>query len=253
MDQKNRAIFSMAIILLIFLALMVSFGRTLFRTETPEVALPSVDVTQPEDPQNPGNSGTAHGETISVTTQTVQNVIATLERTDSYYREVVVEQFWPGGFSTVTVQTWVDQDWTRSRQQLPSGAVRNDLVGPDSAWYWYDGSSQYQTVSADDRSADLTVRQPTYETVLELEPASILSAGYTMYGEFPCIYVQSADETSSTSQEFWISVDNGLLVCAELRYDGEVIYRMSASGSMQSPCPSTASFQLPDGTVLHTP
>lgn len=253
MDQKNRAMFSLAIILLIFIALLVSFGRTIFRTHTPEVILPNVESTQPGDSQSPGSSGTEQEQTVSVTPQTVQSVIATLERTDSYYRETLIEQFWTGGFSAVTVQTWVDQGWTRSRQQLPNGTWRNDIVGPESAWYWYDGTSQYQTLPADDRAADLTGRQPTYETVLDLDPAAITTAGYTTFEEYPCIYLCAADEETATTREYWVSVDSGLLLCAEMRLDGEVIYRMSAVGAMQSPCPAAASFQLPDGTVLHEP
>jgi len=253
LDQKNRALFSLAIILLIFVALLVSFGRTIFRTQTPEVVLPSVETTQPGDSQSPGSSGTEQEQTVSVTPQTVQSVIATLERTDSYYREVLIEQFWVGGFSAVTVQTWVDHGWTHSRQQLPSGVWRSDIVGPETAYYWYDGTDRYHSLPADRRSADLSSRQPTYETVLDLDPDSITDAGYTVYESYPCIYLCSVDETSSTTQAFWVSVDSGLLLCAEMRLGGEVIYRMSATGAVQSPCPAAASFQLPDGTVLHDP
>lgn len=253
MDQKNRALFSIAIILLIFIALLVSFGRTIFRTQTPEVVLPNVEAVQPGDSQSPGSPGTEQEQTVSVTPQTVQSVIATLERTDSYYRETLVEQFWVGGFSAVTVQTWADQGWTRSRQQLPSGVWRNDIIGPDSAWYWYDGAVQYQTLPADDRSADLTARHPTYETVLELDPALITTAGYTTYEDEPCIYLCAADEDADLTREYWVSVDSGLLLCAEMRLDGQIIYRMSAVGAMQSPCPAAAVFHLPDGTILHQP
>jgi len=253
LDQKNRALFSLAIILLIFVALLVSFGRTIFRTQTPEVVLPNIEAVQPGDNQTPGSSGTEQEQTVSVTPQTVQSVIATLERTDSYYREVLIEQFWTGGFSAVTVQTWVDHGWTRSRQQLPSGVWRSDIVGPETAWYWYDGTDRYQSLPADERSADLSSRQPTYETVLDLDPDSITAAGYTTYESFPCIYLCAADEEHAVTQEFWVSVDSGLLLCAEMRQDDAILYRMSASGAMQSPCPAAASFQLPDGTVLHQP
>lgn len=253
MDQKNRAVFSMAVILLIFLALLISFGRSVFNTETPEVILPTVESSTPEGGQSPEQEDAGTHQTVSVTPQTVQSVIATLERTDSYYRQITVEQFWVGGASSTAVQTWVDHSWTHSRQQTASGVVRHDLTGPDQSYFWYDGYSRYETASADDRSADLAQRIPTYETVLELDPDSITAAGYMLQGELPCIYVCSEDSDSRTTREYWVSVDNGLLVCAELRLNGEVIYRMSAPDPLQSPCPATASFALPDGTVLHTP
>lgn len=252
MEQKNRLAFTIAVILLIFCALLVSFGRSLFQLNTPEVVLPSVSDTQTGDPSAAGSSSNPE-QTVTVTPQTVQNVIATLERTDSYYRELTIEQYWVGGSSTSTVRTWVDQDWCHSYQLLPSGAGRHDLVGPDTVYYWYDGASRYESAPADERSADLAQRLPTYETVLTLDPEVITAAGYESTGDMPCIYVESADETVGVTKRYWVSVDSGLLVCAELYRDEALSYRMTAFGALQSPCPVSASFQLPDGTVLHTP
>lgn len=251
MDQKNRAIFSIAVITLIFAALLISFGRIFFNTYTPDVALPEVGETEPGSSGAPGQSDSDRQPLVSVTTQTVQSVIATLDRADSYYRELTVEQFWSGGSSSSVVQTWVDQDWSLVRQLLPNNAVRQDLVGPESAWYWYEGSSEYLTAPAAEHTADLAQRIPTYETVLELDQSAIVSAGYELKGDIPCIYVQSLDEVSGSLKHFWVSVDSGLLVCAELYREDTLLYRMSALSPIQSPCPASAAFQLPDGTVLH--
>ena len=156
-----------------------------------------------------------------------------------------------GGSSSSAVQSWVDQDWCLVRQLLPSNAVRQDLIGPESAWYWYEGSSEYLTAPAAEHAADLAQRIPTYETVLELDQSAIISAGYELKGDIPCIYVRSLDEVSGSQKHFWVSVDSGLLVCAELYQEDTLLYRMSALSPIQSPCPASAAFQLPDGTVLH--
>lgn len=253
MEQKNRLVFTIAVILLIFAALFVSFGRILFQLDTPEVTLPSVDLSQSGDA--PGTQPDPSGleQTVSVTPQTVQSVIATLERTDSYYRELTIEQFWPGGSSTSTVQTWVDHQWCHSYQRLPNGAGRHDFIAGDTVYYWYDGSPHFETAPADERSADLAQRLPTYETVLELDPASITAASYELKNELPCVYVEAGEEDISTLRRYWISVDSGLLVCAELAREDEIFYRVTAADTMQSPCPVSAPFQLPDGTVPNTP
>ena len=253
MDQKNRVVFSVAVILLIFAALLISFGRIFFNTHTPDVVLPQVGENSADTSGTPGQSGQDYGQQVSVTVQTVQNVIATLDRTDSYYRELLVEQFWSGGSSSGTVQVWVDQDWNLVRQLLPNNAVRQDLIGPDTAFFWYEGSSRYVSTPAAERSADLAQRIPTYETVLELDPLSITGAGYELKGDIPCIYVQSIDGASGNVKHYWVSVDNGLLVCAELYREDVLIYRMTALSPIQSPCPASSAFQLPDGTVLHDP
>ncbi|MBQ8801745.1 MAG: hypothetical protein IJZ52_05630 [Clostridium sp.] len=253
MEQKNRLVFTIAVILLIFSALLVSFGRILFQLDTPEVALPSVDLSQSGD--GPGNQHDPAGaeQTVSVTPQTVQSVIATLARTDSYYRELTIEQFWPGGSSTSTVQTWVDQQLCHSYQRLPNGAGRHDFIAGDTLYYWYDGSSLFESAPADEYSADLAQRLPTYETVLELDSAAITDAGYELKNALPCIYVEAAGEDDSSLSRYWVSVDSGLLVCAELSREGEVFYRVTAADTMQSPCPVSAPFQLPDGTAPDTP
>ena len=250
MEQKNRLVFTVAVILLIFSALFISFGRIIFRMETPSVSLPSVSVSQPGDS---GGSGESHSsnQTVSVTPLTVQSVIATLHRADSYYRELSVEQFWTGGGSSTTVQVWTDGGWSHSFQELPNGAGRHDLVGEGTAYYWYNGSSRYESTPSDDRSADLAQRTPTYETVLELDPQTITAAGYELKNDIPCIYVEAANADTDSVSSYWVSVDNGLLVSAELRRTDEVIYRMTSS-AIQSPCPTGAAFKRPDGTFLHT-
>jgi len=253
MDQRKRTLFSLAVILLIFAALLIGFGRVLFNTNTPDVALPYLGGTEPDSSGTPGQSDSDSQQLVTVTTQTVQSVIATLDRADSYYREMTIEQFWSGTGSGSTVQTWVDRDWTLVRQLLPSNAVRQDLIGPETGYYWYEGSAEYLTAPAARHAADLAQRIPTYETVLELDPSAIVSADYALKGDIPCIYVQSVDDVSGSVRHFWVSVDSGLLVSAELYREEALVYRMTALSPIQSPCPPSAAFRLPDGTILHEP
>lgn len=253
MEQKNRAVFSLAVILLIFCALLVSFGRSLFSLDTPDVVLPDVGSSSAGETGTPGQSGPLSDQAVAVTPKTVQSVIATLERSDSYYREMTIEQFWGDSSDTTTIQVWMDGDWSHIRQLLPNGAGRHDLVGPETVYYWYDGSSRYETTPADSQSSDLAQRLPTYEMVLDLPPESITDAGYQLLQDSPCVYVEAENEEFSTTKRYWVSVDSGLLVCAETLHGENLLYRMTAFTPIQSPCPASASFELPDGTVLHTP
>lgn len=250
MEQKNRLLIVAAIVALMVAAIVASFGRAFFAARTPEVILPSPSA---------GSSGVSSAgnqeqdyQRVEVTTQTVTGVIATLARPASYYRELTVETFWTGGSSTAQVQVWTDGGWSHSVQTLPSGAVRHDLTGGDTLYYWYDGDQQYVTAPADEKSSDLAQHIPTYETVLELEPGEITAAGYELRGDLPCILVEVQRSGSGLLQRFWVSVNNGLLVSAESEQDGELVYRMTAYTPVQSPCPASASFVLPDGETLHS-
>ena len=253
LDPKNRLVVAMAVTLLIVAAMFTSFGRSLFMLNTPSVVLPSLGTGGGDgssSAQGQGSSG--QYQQVEVTPETVQAVIATLSRTNSYYRELTAETFWEGGSSLSTIQVWADGGWFHTIQALPSGAVRHDLVGEELLYYWYDGSRAYQTAPADQRSSDLAQRIPTYETVLELDTDTITQAGYEVKGELPCVFVETEDRELELVRRYWISVDNGLLAAAETWQLGQLTYQVTALSSITSPCPSSASFQLPDGTLLHS-
>jgi len=251
-EPKNRTYITAAVILLIVAAMFTSFGRNLFALNTPSVTLPAASAASGSQPGGEEPSGGGY-QKVEVTPKTVQGVIATLSRPDSYYRELTVETFWgEDGASSTPVQAWVDGGWSHCRQVLPSGAVRHDLTGEGTLYYWYDGSRSYETAPAGPQGADLSQRVPTYETVLELSPGDIVSAGYDLFGTLPCILAEVSLSEPDRTERYWVSVDSGLLVCAEMEQDGQVVYRVTADGEMQSPCPAGVSFQLPDGTQLHT-
>lgn len=239
-----------AIVTLIVGAIFASFGRVLFAANTPAVVLPAGSAGA--DSSSGSGSGGEDYQRVEVTTQTVTGVVATLARPSSYYRELTVETLWEGGSSTSQVQVWTDGGWSHSRQVLPSGVVRHDLTGEETQYYWYDGSPQYLSTPADERSSDLAQHIPTYETVLELPPDEITAAGYELRGDLPCIYIEVRPGQSQLIQRFWVSVNNGLLVSAETEEEGRTVYRMTAYSPVQSPCPADGEFVLPDGEILHT-
>ena len=252
MDAKNRLIIAISITCLIVIAMFASFGRTLFLSNIPSVSLPQADGSQSDTSGDSSQTDPDQYWLVNATSETVQSIISTLTRPDSYYRELTVESFWNEGSSSVTVQFWQDGGWSHTRQTLASGAVRHDLTGSDTWYYWYEGSQTWASFPAGDYSSDLSQRIPTYETVLELPQEDITQAGYEEKAGYACVFVAFALDEGDV-QRYWISTDNGLLVCAEREVDGQLVYRMTASSAIQSPCPSTASFALPDGTKLHAP
>ena len=218
MDSRNRKIIVLAIVLLIAGAMVASFGRSLFALNTPGVVLPDSSAAQ-GDPSGSGSPSEQYQQ-VSVNPRTAPAVVATLARPDSYYRELTVETFWAGGSSSVQVQVWADGGWSHSRQVRPSGVIRHDLTGEDTLYYWYEGSSRYETAPADERSSDLAQHIPTYETVVDLPPEEITAAGYELRGELPCIFVEVQPEPlpfTDVKESDWFHdsvryvYDNGLM------------------------------------------
>ena len=237
MDSKNRLAIAIAITCLIVVAMFASFGRSLFL-----VNIPSVSLAQLNEDTSEGGDSSAQGQDdqfwqVDVTPETVQSIVASLSRPESYYRELTVETLWSDGSHSTSVQFWQDGGWSHTRQILPSGAVRHDLTGEDTTYYWYEGSESYRSFPADEYSADLTQHIPTYEDVLDLDKDTITQTGYERRDVWPCVYLQ-VQVSDTVVERYWISTDTGLLVSAEREQNGQLVYRMTAYTQVQTPCPT---------------
>ena len=240
MQRRNRNILIVLTAVVIVLAVFSSFGLALFAPDTAKIVLPSTAAAVQTVEPDGGNAR------VDVTPQTVQNVVAVLRRLDSYARTVTTTL----NAVTTTAQVWVDGGWTRTDLTLPSGMAAHTIVGDGTVWRWYQGAAA--SWPADERSADVDGQHiPTYEDVLALDPADITAAGYEARNGMDCVYIEAWVAELSQTERYWVSADDGLLEAAETEVDGEIVWSMTASVP-EIPAPVTASFVLPDGTVLHT-
>lgn len=251
MDQKNRTRVAVLIAVIVVAAVFGSFAFTILSSKTPHIVLPTL---QPDSSQGDvSHLPDDRSQRVEVTVSTVQAVIASLERTGSYYRQLSSQTFWEGGSGTFSVQTWADDGFTYVRSTSPSGQTRYSLSTPEGVvYYWYGGSSAWLTAPEGSLSADLTQRIPTYEDVLALDSEKISAAGYDAYGEHPCIYVEAQQDESGYVERYWISTDSGLLVAAQTLKGDKVVCSVNATAPVQTPCPTDTVFTLPDGTSLHS-
>lgn len=250
MERRKRNIIVALIAVIITVAILSSFGLGVFAPDTAKIILPEA-----EPSASPGGLENEDLVRVEVTPQTVQNVIATLKRPESYGRTVTIQDIWGEDADqqgTTQAQVWVDGGWTRTDAAWPGGTVRHSIVGDGQVWIWYGSSQEVLTAPADDTSADLEgQRIPTYETVLDLDPDAIAVAEYQALDSLGCIYVETVPDEAGHVERYWVDDDSGLQVKAEQLKDGQVVYRMTAT-ALERPAPSDSSFTLPDGTVLHT-
>ncbi len=243
MDKKNRLTITLSIIALVMVALLASFSRTVFLH-----SIPSVSLADPDDAQQ-GESAFGHYWLVAATPETVQAIVETIARPDSYYRELTVEYLWSGGGSATSVQVWHHQGYTYARLDDQSGAVENRLSDGQALYSWYEGSSQLLQAPVDAAGDDLAQIIPTYESLLDAHPSDILEAGYEMKDGTACVYA-AVQRGANSVERFWISVGQGLLMAAQREQGGQVVYRLSSVGGITVPCPSDTSFDLPDGSTL---
>lgn len=253
MEDRKRNILAVIIAFAVVLALVYSFGLNIFRRMPEfELADPSATASEP----GIGEPGVSSGVAVELTPATVQSVIASLSKYGSYTRTLSVTYRWGAESSgTLTARVWADGGWVRTETELPTGLTECSIVGEDTIWIWYTGSEalrgQVRTAAAQAGAQDLTQRIPTYEDVLELDPADIADAGYVLWQEQPCIYVETGPDALGQTRRFWVSESSGLLVAAQTEQGGLVVYEMT-SAALSSPLTAGEQiFLLPDGTELH--
>lgn len=166
---------------------------------------------------------------IAVDSDTVQTVIATLERAESYSRSLTVSTFWSGGSASRSVEVWKDRTNVRIRESAEGRPTKNVLLRGGSKWIWYsDGPDIYRgSTAGGDEDAYQSLL--SYEDVLELDKSLIRDAGYTDFDGENCIFVRYVSGQLGYESLCYISVNTGLLM-GEETYDGEkLIYSMVSS------------------------
>lgn len=245
MERRNRNILVILIAVVIAVAVFASFGLPLFAGPTPTITLPT---PVPTGEERPGDSGQGNGVRVEVNTDTVQSVIAAMDRLESYSRTVTTTL---EGVSA-TAQVWVDGGWTRADMTLATGPVVHTIVGNGKVWRWYGNERSALSWPATGTSVDVEgQRLPTYEDVLALPADSITAAGYEEKNGAACVYVEVRVPQLEQVERYWVAEANGLLTAAETEAGGEIVWSMTA-GTAETPAGGSASFTLPDGTVLHT-
>ena len=245
--MKKRGAFFYILILFALLAVgaliyLLAPGR---QPSTPAVLLPTPQPAESSAPLAPGSA--AAGQLVAVTPETVQVVISSLRRIDSYSRSLSVQDFWSGGSRSRTLQVWVRGDNLRlniTGDDADAPAQENLLVKGAEKWIWYaDGDSAYHgPLLPGDEDAYQTLL--TYEDLLQAPAENILDAGYQSFSERNCIYVRWRSGELHYVSECWIDPDTGLLM-GERRYDGEILIY-----SMDSTAPDVTT---PDESVFAEP
>jgi len=223
----------------------------LFRgAETPEVRLAEAP-SDTEDQGAPDNPASL----IEVTPDNVQSVIATLERTHTYSRTISQTHYWSEGTASASaeIEIWV----TPNALRITRDNGENMILTAEEFHIWFeDRPHQTRPVTAGlgaslEQILDEFQGIPSYETVLELDPAQIIEAGYVLKNiggiyEY-CIYLVFETGVLGYLDRYYISLSSGLLITM-VTTDGDIpVFRMETL-SLTLEAPAIDVFLLPDGT-----
>ena len=249
MDKGKMGTVTIVVTVIILMMVFLFLLFTSVNHKQPQITLPeepnSADVTVPGEIENNGTPVTR----VEVTPDTVQNVIATLTRPENYWRTITITTYWSGGSGVTTVNSYVFGDAVRTDTVLPGGQVRHTVRADGKMYLWYNSERSVSVLQTGAFSEDDEQWIPTYEDLLEEEPARIAEADYETCLELDCIYAATAEDSFGYSERYWVAVDSGLLVAAERLQSGQTVYRMEASAVTLS-TPDASLFTLPNGTSL---
>ena len=249
--MKRYAQTGLIVVLMCLAVLIISGHLRSLRAPVSEIRLPTGSLnSQAETDPESSLIGNMERIPVTVTTGTVQAVIGTLARPQSYERQVQIETFWPGGQSAATANVWVDQGYTMTTLTPEQGTAVYSICYEDQLSQWLEGDTIWHVGKADDKSADLAQRIPSYEDILSAEKGNITQADYVDWNGISCVFAELRYEELDYLERYWVSVPTGLLVRAETLKGDTVVYRMT-SGSINQPAASEVKFVLPDGSVLH--
>ena len=98
----------------------------------------------------------------------------------------------------------------------------------DEVRMWYEDSSEVYTGALADLGADDAAGIKTYEDLLA-QQGELVSASYTAYEDYSCIFVLARDAALGYLTEYYVDVDTGLLVGCNTKKNGETVYSMTVS------------------------
>lgn len=244
--MKGRSSMPLAVIATFLITLLAIAAIFIFggKEKTAEIVLPGdiPAIAYPDSPYGGDNSGL---NLIEVNEKTVQSVVKTLERPESYSRHLDIETFWSGGTYAYSADVWVRTGAVR--MTVTGRETKNILVTEDQIYIWYDTDEVFEGIRDKSetlfQSADAFDMLPTYEDVLLLPASDIKSAVYDDYNGEYCIVVEAVSGEYLT--EYAISVSSGLLIHAEKTTGEETVYIMNSSDTVLS-SPPEEMFVLPN-------
>ncbi len=245
MRKQRLTFFTIGVGVLILM--VVFFFASTARHRSDYIRLPeqSADTAEGEGSFDESNSDLP---LLEITPETVQQAIETLSRPESYSRSVSITTFWSDGSATDVMEVAVQGEMMRVDAPASGGSTRHLLSDGISTAIWYDDEETYRLFTGGAFPADVEQRIPSYEDILALEVEEISVAVYGEYEGIYCISVLTAEDQWGHHTAYWISLETGLLIAAEVLDGEELIYRMTAL-TLGDP-KDEDHFLLGDGTAL---
>lgn len=226
----------------LFIALIIAIVA--IRVWGGSVDTPSIVIPSPSPEAGDSELG-GSANRLEVSPETVRELLQHVDRSDVYSRGYQLFTYWDGGEAEARVNVWQKGELFRVKHNQ-NNVIKNILISGSDVHYWYEGSKSVYSASLSDTGDDVLddyARLITLEELMSLPDEDILRAGYDERDGESCIYVEYESDGNRVYR-LYVSVNNGLLISAEVLENDSLIYLLR-SVITESSIPSDDIFLLP--------
>lgn len=232
MGAKKTMIFSLAAAVLIAVVVLLALNYPHKNSDNNEIRLADVLPVSSGDTAGTGPETENTGlKQLEITADNVQNVIAFLDRIESYHRVIKIYSYWQDGSTEYSIEVWNSPEGTRI-SSVSEYETKNMLIKDQTLYIWYDNSKNFYSAKIGDTLGDVShltdelQMMATYEDVLNLKKSDIVDTGYEVVDGIQYIFVKTTEDELGNEDTYYISLENGLLEFAETKNKGDIIYSM---------------------------
>lgn len=239
--KKGLRKLSVYVIAMLVIALVAALVFLVMEQEgeaPPPVVLPSPVATDPLEPtETPEIEKRAE-----INPETVQAVLATLDKADSYHRSMTSTLYSGELERETSLEVWARGQTVRVVTRTEY-AVKNTLLDGTALCIWYDGEEGVYSAETN-RSAESLMGLTAYEELAALLPEEILDAGSADFEGETCIFIDFLSGALGYRNRVYVSIATGLVMCEE-SYDGETLIFAMRSDTPDISTPADEVFTRP--------
>ena len=214
----------------------------------------TIVLPEPPAPEQTESEQQPQASLASVSRENVQSILQkSVSRPSSYHQSMQIVITSGDVQRTQTAELWVKGELVKAQitDELETKTVLADAT---TLYAWYDGEQEpVKLARGAGLSTDNLAGVPTYEAILSYAKSQLTQAAFVTLDEqaSDCVYVSAQD--GECQQDYWVSLDSGLLCKQTMTVSGELVYLMEQTALEIFPDNDEALegvFCLPDGTEV---
>ncbi len=246
--KKRSTTALIAAMFVVAVGIFISFFLSSNQSDSYTISLPGQGSAEIDTSHEIGDSNRDQVKTITITAENIQSVVASLQRPADYHCQLSTVYYYRDTQTTMKTELWRADDCVRISQFSADGqAAQQTILTDDWVYLWGNGTA-YSRYARQESDADLYSRIPSYEDLIAMDASQILVGELREQDGTLCLYAETQDLVTNEIEQWYILVENGLLLQATGTVDGVNTYTCYMTALTLEEVAEEL-FVLPDGTL----